>query len=363
MTDAMISDWKIFRGDIQEPHNGIEQLPPPPNWRKFKYGSIDGDYVQDQHYHQVLVDLAANNQRDQERGRRFYIRTDPTTPEAYQQERERVVDAVNAALYLRRPLLVTGQPGSGKTSLAYAVAYQLQLGPVLPWPITVRSTLKEGLYQYDAIARLQDAQLSARMADNEESPNIGNYMRLGPLGTAFLPSRYPRVLLIDEIDKADINLPNDLLNLFEEGSYEIPELVRLAKQLSASTVGILTADGLEASISNGRVQCDEFPLVILTSNGERDFPPAFLRRCIRVRMPSPSVEDLRRIVQVHLGNTTLSDEILALIQDFANRRDNNEESLATDQLLNTVYLLSYTSDSEKLKDLLFKSLASIEEYA
>jgi MoxR-like ATPase len=358
----MTGDWKIFRGDTQEPHNGVDDLPDPPNWRKFNYDPTSKNFSTDNQYREQLLSLASQNQRDQERGQRFYIRTEPTSQEAYQHERERVVDAVNAALYLRRPLLVTGQPGSGKTSLAYAVAYQLRLGPVLLWPITVRSTLKEGLYQYDAIARLQDAQLSSRrITENEESPNIGEYLRLGPLGTAFLSSNYPRVLLIDEIDKADLNLPNDLLNLFEEGQYEVPELVRLARQVS--DVEVLTEDGLTTTIHNGKVQCNEFPLVILTSNGERDFPPAFLRRCIRVRMPSPSIEDLRRIVQVHLEQSSLSEEILALIQEFADRRDNNEESLATDQLLNTVYLLSFTADYAKLKDLLFKSLSSAEEYA
>lgn len=353
-------DWRIFRGGQQTPHERIYKgdLPDPPIWRSFSGGSLD-DIPDDESYRSKLMDLAAENWRDQKRGQSFYLQTS-------QEKQEQVIDAVNAALYLRRPLLVTGQPGSGKTSLAYAVAYQLMLGPVLMWPITVRSTLQEGLYQYDAIARLQDAQLSIKQSDQlVASPNIGDYLRLGPLGTAFLRARYPRVLLIDEIDKADINLPNDLLNLFEEGGYKIPELVRLAKK--TPKVNVLTTDGIETTIPNGTIQCGEFPLVILTSNGERDFPPAFLRRCLRVRMPAPSVEDLTKIVQSHINTQGLSPEIDLLIQklikEFVKRRDERDESLATDQLLNTVYLLTHNVDNEKLKDLLLKSLTSIEEYA
>ena len=125
---------------------------------------------------------------------------------------------VNTALFLRRPLLITGKPGSGKSTLAHSVAYELNLGPVLRWPITTRSTLQDGLYRYDAIARLHEASLRGG------TPKIGPFVQLGPLGTAMVPTRWPRVLLIDEIDKSDIDLPNDLLNIFEEGEFEIPEL-------------------------------------------------------------------------------------------------------------------------------------------
>lgn len=343
-------DWKIFLGDNSSPHDGISRLPPPPNWRSFRYGS---DIEIDDRYSEQLIALTSQDHQDQVRGATFYIHSN----------QQQVVDAINAALYLRRPLLVTGQPGSGKTSLAYAIAYQLKLGPVLMWPITVRSSLQEGLYQYDAIARLQDTQLSSQRPNSEEKSDIGNYLRLGSLGTAFLPSPYPRVLLIDEIDKADINLPNDLLNLFEEGGYEILELVRLAKQ--SPRVNVFTADGIEAFITNGCIQCDEFPLVILTSNGERDFPPAFLRRCLRVQMPSPSADDLKLIVQSHLKTEGLDKNIEALIGEFVHRRDDREESLATDQLLNTVYLLAQRRniDLETLQNLLLKSLTSSEDYA
>lgn len=101
------------------------------------------------------------------------------------------VEAVNAALYLRRPLLVTGNPGTGKSTLAHAVAHELGLGKVLRWPIVSRTTLKDGLYHYDAIGRLQDVQLDRAVAGQtapSERPPIGSYLRLGPLGTALLPA-------------------------------------------------------------------------------------------------------------------------------------------------------------------------------
>ncbi|MFM6859063.1 MAG: MoxR family ATPase, partial [Dolichospermum sp.] len=126
--------------------------------------------------------------------------------------------------------------GTGKTSLAYAVAYELGLGEVLHWPITTRTTLKDGLYSYDAIGRLQDA----KDKDKDNLAEIGKYINLGSLGTALLPSEKPRVLLIDEIDKSDIDLPNDLLHIFEEGEFEIPVLRRIDDKIAQ--VEVQTAD-------------------------------------------------------------------------------------------------------------------------
>lgn len=294
--------WKIFRGTPEQPHEGIEHLPEPPSWRKFD---------------------------KTERGTTY-------------QTRPEEIELVNAALYLRRPLLVTGKPGTGKTSLAYAVAKELQLGKVLRWNITTRSHLQQGLYSYDAIGRLQDAQGSG----NDNLGEIGKYIQLGPLGTALLPSTYPeaskkrRVLLIDEMDKSDIDLPNDLLTIFEEGEFEIPELTRISDQFPE--IVVKTWDNETRTIHSGKVTCKPFPFVVLTSNGEREFPPAFLRRCLRLDLPEPTQKELEAIVKAHLGDSLKQAE--RIIKTFIERRKTKD--LATDQLLNAIYLLTNTVNTE-----------------
>ncbi len=317
-------DWWIFRGSRQ-PHDGIRRLPPPPPWRRF------------------------TPEARAARGATFL-------PD------DREIELVNAALYLRRPLLITGKPGVGKTSLTYAVAHELQLGGVLRWSITTQTTLKDGLYRYDAIARLQDASLPGATSTAEF---IGKYLRLGPLGTAFAASDRPRVLLIDEIDKSDIDLPNDLLHLFEEGEFEIPELARLPPD--REWVDIPPHDAETGTpgipIQRGRVCCAHFPLVVMTSNGERDFPPAFLRRCLQLEMGLPDRDKLARIVAAHLNLAPeLPEEIENLINLFLERRKRDE--LAADQLLNAIYLAlgdihpeQRFADQEPLVEALWKSLA------
>ncbi len=270
------------------------------------------------------------------------------------------IDLVNAAFYLRRPLFITGRPGFGKSSLAYAVAYELRLGPVLKWPITTRVTLQDGLYRYDAIGRLQAASLLSK--DAVVVPDIGQYLQLGPLGTALLPTRRPRVLLIDEIDKSDIDLPNDLLNIFEEGEYEIPELSRMSKQQREIQVRPYDSvnDDDRVTIVEGRVHCDAFPFVVLTSNGEREFPPAFLRRCLRLEMQPPDKEKMTNIVRAHLGPDVFP-QAKQLIGKFVEKL--KTENLATDQLLNAIYLTTHAdinvNDRETLKNALLKSLGTI----
>ena len=421
---TQLKDWKIFQGN-REPHDGIEMLSEPPKWRKFNYQSDPNldqieatqfctlaffrgsknlglwllwvmllqqwnapDQIEIKNRWQQLQKLAKENIRDQEKGRTFCIQTNQIN-ENENEPYSNIVDSVNAALYLRRPLLITGKPGSGKTSLAYAVAYELKLGPVLLWPITTRSTLQDGLYRYDAIARLQDVQLASqnkenqdyhnqnlsqyipltsRLQDKQNKPvnnnlNIGDYIQLGPVGTAFLPSLFPRVLLIDEIDKSDINLANNLLNLFEEGEFEIPELARLSKRLDEQQVMVGTRDeNIDAPIKAGRVRCSTFPFIIMTSNAEREFPPAFLRRCLRVNMPEPNEKILTKIVKSQLDLETKQSQELIKYFTTSLQEGNN---LAIDQLLNIVYLVSNEKvsgvDVEKMKQILLKNLSSRED--
>ncbi|MBD2135806.1 MoxR family ATPase [Sphaerospermopsis sp. FACHB-1094] len=354
------TNWYIFKGNNTEPHEDIvnsEKFPPPPSWRPFGEDSKPGE------------------NRRKRRGETFQVR-----PEE--------IKMVNAALYLRRPLLVTGKPGTGKSSLAYAVARELNLGEVLYWPITTRTTLKDGLYSYDAISRLQEAQQQnqqnwSELSDEvkkEQLKIIEKYITLGPLGTAFLPSDRPRVLLIDEIDKSDIDLPNDLLGIFEEGRFEIPELERIKEKVAKVNVRTAYSDDTEeitkkdikTEIENGVVTCTNFPFVILTSNGERDFPAPFLRRCLRLTMKKPNKDDLAKIVNAHFNEeykketstkTTDKPEVDTLITKFLENQD--EKTLATDQLLNAIFMVvkgrdGISSDDDLINRLL-EDLGAVPE--
>lgn len=321
----MNKTWNLFQPG-QEPNKDINPLlPDPPPWRSFN-GEVKSEYK----YPFTSDDL-------EKRGNGF------------QADAEGVMARmVNAALCLRRPLLVTGEPGTGKSTLSYAVARQLQLGDVLKWPITSRSEFKKGLYEYDAIGRLQDAQLP-----DTERKGIGAYIKLGPLGTALLPVDRPRALLIDEIDKSDLDLPNDLLHVFEDGEFVIPELERLE---SDKPVTVKDCNGLEVEIHKGRVRCRQFPFVILTSNGEREFPAPFLRRCLRLKMPAPTTETaLLSIVESRIQNPAITNTAADLIGRFLKLKD--KRALATDQLLNAVYLIKGEHGvNETEKEALVKAL-------
>lgn len=341
-------DWKLFYGDNRAPHEAITDLPEAPPWRPFGNDK-------------------SGESRQKRRGETF-------------QAQPEEIEMVNAALYLRRPLLLTGKPGTGKSSLAYAVARELKLGEVLYWSITTRTTLKDGLYSYDAIGRLQEVKQSKDGGEDgyiEDPQKIADYITLGALGTALLESDRPRVLIIDEIDKSDIDLPNDLLAIFEEGRFEIPELARLEKDDDSEkksepiAVKVRTAYSDEneptysdrkVTIKGGRITCKEFPLVILTSNGERDFPPAFLRRCLRLNMRDPDREQLERIIKAHLKDCDLSaSQVDELITSFLQRRDRSREQLATDQLLNALFMIVRErewvgNEKENLIDRLFAPL-------
>jgi len=266
-----------------------------------------------------------------------------------------MIIAVNAALYLRRPLLLTGRPGTGKSSLISKVAYELKLGRVIRWPINSRSTVRSGVYEYDAVGRLQAG----------GNPPVEGFLTLGPLGTALMAPSWPKALLVDEIDKSDLDFANDLLNVIEEGYYEIPELRRLEVQ----TARVRDFFGEMITIQGGRLQSGQFPFVVMTSNAEREFPPPFLRRCVRLNIDPPGTKELTRIIDSHLRKfaATLSAAAVAsLIADFEKRRNENQE-VATDQLLNAVFLTvamhdsqarSFTADElTMLRDNLFRQLS------
>lgn len=266
-----------------------------------------------------------------------------------------LADAVNAALCLRRPLLVTGAPGSGKSTIIDSVAAELKLGVPLRWHITSQSTLSEALYRYDVLGRIHAHQLGGSTDD------IAPFLQLGPLGTALLPTGKPRALLVDEIDKSDLDLPSDLLNVLERGEYEIPELARHKE----ARVRVQEWGGdRKHTIMRGRVQCTEFPFIVITNNGERDFPAPFLRRCVRFSMPPlDDTEMLKKVVKAHLDKVDVnSGDTLELINEFA-ARVRSGESLAVDQLLGVAFLLSNgrvpTGDRRKnLFDQLLRELTS-----
>jgi len=340
-----MKDWRIFRGtepprwQAVPPHDDLERLPPPPPWRR---AANVGAPVKPA---PRRFDLEA----EAIKGAPIRLKNNPDK-EKDGREKDNVVMAVNAALYLRRPLLVTGKPGVGKSSLAYAVAYQLRMGPVLKWPITSRATVKSGLYEYDAVGRLQDV----------DKQDLGSYFRLGPLGTALYPSSWPRVLLIDEIDKGDLDLPNDLLNVLEDGYFDIPELAR-AKEQTVRVKLHGTAD--DAAITGGHVQCEQFPFIVMTSNGEREFPAPFLRRCIRVTVPQPLFAELKEIVNAHLAAhlaNAPAGSVDEMIKKFLELRE--AQDVATDQLLNAAYLVLGDGRSSKDAAESPESVESIEAF-
>ncbi|ONI80877.1 hypothetical protein ALI22I_44605 [Saccharothrix sp. ALI-22-I] len=204
--------------------------------------------------------------------------------------RPEVLNRVNAAIALARPLLVTGRAGVGKTALAYSIARELGLGRVLRWPTTPRSTVQSALYEFDSAGWIH-------AAEPRDRRSVGDFVRLGPLGTAFLPHRTPRVLVVEGIDLADFALPFDLLPVLADGGFEIPELARVRED---PEITVRTADpGGTARIGGGVVNCHAFPLVIATSEGERDLPPAFRRRVVHLELPEPTVDELRLVVDAH----------------------------------------------------------------
>ncbi len=175
--------------------------------------------------------------------------------------------AVNAAITLERPLLIKGEPGTGKTVLAHEVAKALKT-PLLEWHIKSTTKAQQGLYEYDAVSRLRDSQLG-----DERVHDIANYIKRGKLWDAFTMSERS-ILLIDEIDKADIEFPNDLLQELDRMEFFVYE-------------------------TGETIQARQRPIVIITSNNEKELPDAFLRRCFFHYIKFPDVDTMAEIVEVH----------------------------------------------------------------
>lgn len=357
-------NWWIYRG-TGRPLQDIrlsEVLPPPPPWRTFR-GVPPPER-----------EPPTDDDGEMER------RLGSLSPLAERDVNPHEVDMVNAALYLRRPLLVTGNPGVGKSSLAYRISRELRLGRVLRWHITSHTTVTSGLYGYDAIGRAVAAgtwqaatgwgrELRAEQSGSgaaadqvDHEPPVGDFVRLGPLGTAFLPSTLPRVLLIDELDKSEADLPNDLLSIFEEGEFPIPELVRIRNR--SPEVSVFTDDPEKtATITGGRVQCHAFPVIVITSNRERDFPAAFLRRCLQLEMTDLTGDQLAAIVAAHLADSADGKPRHELVQQFI-ERSKASGGLPADRLLEAVYLATsgaYREDDvswQRLVNALWRQLTS-----
>ncbi|HAT87764.1 AAA family ATPase [Cohaesibacter gelatinilyticus] len=175
--------------------------------------------------------------------------------------------AVNAAIALERPLLIKGEPGTGKTVLAQEVANALD-APMIEWNIKSTTKAQQGLYEYDAVSRLRDSQLG-----DERVKDIANYIRKGKVWDAFVSDKRP-VLLIDEIDKADIEFPNDLLQELDRMEFHVYE-------------------------TGERIKAKQRPIIIITSNNEKELPDAFLRRCFFHYIKFPDEETMHDIVEVH----------------------------------------------------------------
>ena len=228
--------------------------------------------------------------------------------------------AVNAAIALERPLLIKGEPGTGKTVLAYEIAKALD-SELITWHIKSTTKAHQGLYEYDAVSRLRDSQLG-----DERVKDVKNYIKKGKLWEAFTSDKRP-VLLIDEIDKADIEFPNDLLQELDRMEFYVYE-------------------------TNETIRAEIRPVVIITSNNEKELPDAFLRRCFFHYIKFPEAETMNEIVEVHFPGIKqkLVNEALRIFYDMR-KVPGLKKKPSTSELLDWLKLLMVEDiDENTLKE-------------
>lgn len=245
---------------------------------------------------------------------------------------DELVDVVNLAIFLeKRPLLIKGDPGSGKTRLAKAVADELKL-PYFAWHIKSTSRARDGLYIYDAVRRLHDAQLARTTGEGgSQVDDIRSYIKLGILGHAF-QSKKRAVVLIDEIDKADIDFPNDLLLELDEQRFVIEE-------------------------TGEEVKAKHPPIFIITSNDEKDLPDAFLRRCVFYYIEFPSPGQLENIIHAHFKDAPAAlvkasvDRFIQLRIDMERDKGKAGKKVSTSELLDWFAVLNRYPEEQALAQL------------
>jgi MoxR-like ATPase len=283
-----------------------------------------------------------------------------------------LIQAVNLALVLQRPLLVMGEPGCGKSVLATAVAYELYEGRVLAgvdagkpqdykkwlfkWHIKSTTRAKDGFYEYEALRRLLDVQMSAQTGD-DKAKNVGEYLKKRAMAEAIEQStpQYPAVLLIDEIDKADLDFPNDLLNELEGGDFIVPETNKPIVE---------KGEGTDKKRS---------PLIIITSNREKELPEAFLRRCIYYFIPPFNAERLKLILENRFYKKTVAknsdkaliDSTVAAFEEVRKRIKTNQASgknVSTSELIDWFNALKSMAELGNVDEEISKKVADIQAF-
>jgi MoxR-like ATPase len=279
---------------------------------------------------------------------------------------EDVADVVNLAAALKRPILVEGEPGCGKTKLAYSIAAEKRLGDVIKISVKSTSRAQDLLHRVNSLRRLQDAQSPG----NTQAQHLYPYLSLGPLGEA-IHKRRRQVVLIDEIDKADIDFPNDLLDVLETFSFQIDDLPPEEEEACRAKKGFgrtVVGDG------------DAPPIVVITSNREKRLPEAFLRRCLYVRVKFPeTASELQEIVRKNTRQSLPAlDEVVlnAAVVSFLKVRQlslgSTQKPPTTSELIDWVQILHWNGTTpESLNQslyrppswrTLFKTMADLDAY-